>query len=123
MRTASPAFAWLAAAVLTPAAAQVAHVQVTEPLRLVGPLRPVKGGAAVYIVKLRQPGAASYKSVPMALTGEKPSEQAQAARAAAAADLRASSSSSRTIGCSAASAPRMRRSTATVTPSTVSRRG
>ncbi len=59
-------------------------MQVTEPLRLVGPVGPVKGGAAVYIVKLRQPGAASYKSVPMELTGEKPSEQAQAARASAA---------------------------------------
>jgi len=84
MRTVTQAFAWLAAAVLTPAAAQVAHVQVTEPLRLVGPLRPVKGGAAVYIVKLRQPGAASYKAVRMELTGEKPSEQAQSARASAA---------------------------------------
>ncbi len=84
MRTAALALAWLAAAVLTPAAAQVAHVQVTEPLRLVGPLRPVKGGAAVYIVKLRQPGAASYKSMPMELTGEKPSEQARSARASAA---------------------------------------
>ncbi|RPI64151.1 MAG: hypothetical protein EHM50_01120, partial [Lysobacterales bacterium] len=84
MRTPFGAFAWLAATVLTPAAAQVAHVEVTEPLRLVGPLRPVKGGTAVYIVKLRQPGAASYKSVPMTLTGEKPSEQAQSARAAAA---------------------------------------
>lgn len=84
MRTATPAFAWLAAAVLMPAAAQVAHVPLTEPLRLAGPLRPVKGGAAVYIVKLRQPGAASYKSVPMELTGEKPSEQAQSARASAA---------------------------------------
>jgi subtilisin family serine protease len=84
MRTASRAFAWLAAATLTPAGAQVAQVPVTEPLRLVGPLRPVKGGAAVYIVKLRQPGAASYKSAPMTLTGAKPSEQALAARAAAA---------------------------------------
>ncbi len=84
MRIASRAFAWLAAALLTPAAAQVAHVQVTEPLRLSGPLPPVKGGAAVYIVKLRQPGAASYKKVPTTLTGEKPSEQARSASAAAA---------------------------------------
>ena len=84
MRIATRALAWLAVAVLTPAGAQVAHVQVTEPLRLAGPLRPVKGGTAVYIVKLRQPGAASYKSAPMTLTGEKPSEQALAARAAAA---------------------------------------
>src|SRR6185503_2414877 len=78
------AFAWLAAVILLPAAAQPTHVQVTEPLRLVGPLRAGKGGEAVYIVKLRQPGAASYKSVPTALTAEKPSEQARASRAAAA---------------------------------------
>jgi subtilisin family serine protease len=85
MPIARRAFAWLAAAViLTPAAAQVTHVQVTEPLQLVGPLRPVKGGEAVYIVKLRQPGAASLKGVPTAPTAEKPSEQARAARAAAA---------------------------------------
>jgi subtilisin family serine protease len=84
MRTASRALAWLAAAALAPASAQVAHMEITEPLRLAGPLGPVKGGAAVYIVKLRQPGAASYKSAPTTLTGEKPSEQARAARAASA---------------------------------------
>jgi subtilisin family serine protease len=78
------ALAWLTAAVLTPAAAQVTHVQVTEPLRLVGPLQPVKGGATVYIVKLRQPGAASMKSLRTPLTAEKPSEQARSARADAA---------------------------------------
>ena len=73
MPIARRAFAWLAAAViLTPATAQVTHVQVTEPLQLVGPLRPVKGGEAVYIVKLRQPGAASLKGVPTAPTAEKP---------------------------------------------------
>ena len=85
MPIAPRAFAWLAAAVLTmSAAAQVTHVQVTEPLRLVGPLRPVKGGEAVYIVKLRQAGAASLKGVPTPLTAEKPSEQARSSRAAAA---------------------------------------
>src|SRR5262245_20726072 len=85
MPIASRALAWLAAAAfLAPAAAQVTHVQVAEPLRLVGPIRPVKGGEAVYIVKLRQPGAASMKSVPTPLTAEKPSEQARASRAAAA---------------------------------------
>jgi subtilisin family serine protease len=79
------ACAWLAAAAfLTPAAAQVTHVEVTQPLRLAGPLAPVKGGASVYIVKLRQPGAASYKNVPAPLTGEKPSEQARSASAAVA---------------------------------------
>ncbi|HET7607308.1 MAG TPA: S8 family serine peptidase, partial [Gammaproteobacteria bacterium] len=77
--------AWLAAVMLMPAAAQPMHVQVTEPLRLVGPLSPVKGGQAVYIVKLRQPGAASFKNLRTALMAEKPSEQARASRAAAAA--------------------------------------
>jgi subtilisin family serine protease len=80
----SRAFAWLGAALLMPAAAQVTHVQVTEPLRLVGPLQPVKGGASVYIVKLRQPGAASLKSLRTPLTAAKPSEQARSARADAA---------------------------------------
>ncbi len=79
------ALAWLAAAaIVAPAAAQVAQVQVTEPLRLVSPLRPVKGGEAVYIVKLRQAGAASMKILRTAPTADKPSEQARAARAAAA---------------------------------------
>src|SRR5512139_3361814 len=85
MPIAPRAFTWLTAAVLTmSAAAQVTHVQVTQPLRLVGPLRPAKGGEAVYIVKLRQAGAASLKGVPTPLTAEKPSEQARSSRAAAA---------------------------------------
>src|SRR5690348_8167103 len=85
MPIARRAFAWLvAAAIVAPAAAQVMHVPVTEPLQLVGPLRSGKGGEAVYIVKLRQPGAASLKGVPTAATAEKPSEQARASRAAAA---------------------------------------
>jgi subtilisin family serine protease len=84
MSTASRAFAWLAAACLTPVAAQVTHVQITEPLRLAGRLSPVKGGAAVYIVKLREPGAASYKRTPADLTAMKPSPEARASRAAAA---------------------------------------
>ncbi|HSC13941.1 MAG TPA: S8 family serine peptidase, partial [Gammaproteobacteria bacterium] len=84
MPTFSRALAWLTAAMLMPAAAQVAHVQMTEPLRLAGPLQPVKGGATVYIVKLRQPGAASMKSLRTPLTAEKPSEQARSARADAA---------------------------------------
>jgi subtilisin family serine protease len=84
MPTSRSAFAWLAAAFLTPAAAQVTHVQITEPLQLAGPLGPVKGGSAVYIVKLRQPGAASVKPIRTGLTAEKPSEQARAAQAASA---------------------------------------
>src|SRR5262245_34197362 len=79
------ALATLAAvATLAPAAAQVTQAPVTEPLRLVSPLRPVKGGEAVYIVKLRQAGAASLKGLRTAPTADKPSEQARAARAAAA---------------------------------------
>ena len=70
MPTASRAFAWLAAALLTPAAAQVTHVQLTQPLRLAGPLQPDKGGSAVYIVKLRTPGAASYKRDARRLLGD-----------------------------------------------------
>jgi subtilisin family serine protease len=85
MRIRLPALASLAAALLTPAAAQVTHVQRSEPLRLAAPLGPVKGGTAVYIVKLREPGAASYKAVRTALTADKPSEQARAAQAATAA--------------------------------------
>jgi hypothetical protein len=84
MPTLRRAFVWLAALIAVPAAAQPTHVQVTEPLRLVGPLGPVKGGSAVYIVKLRQPGAASLKKLPMALMAEKPSAQLLASRAAAA---------------------------------------
>ena len=84
MAPAPRAFAWLAAALLTPAAAQVTHVPITEPLRLAGPLQPVKGGAAVYIVKLRDPGAASYKRAPTDLSATKPADVTGGARVAAA---------------------------------------
>jgi subtilisin family serine protease len=84
MTTFSRALTWLAAAWLLPAAAQVGHVQVTESLRLVGPAAD-NGGAAVYIVKLRNPGAAAYKRVPADFTADKPaSESARSARASAA---------------------------------------
>jgi subtilisin family serine protease len=73
--TAARALAWLAATLLTPAAAQVTHVPITEPLRLAGPLRPVKGGTAVYIVKLRAPGAASYKRAPANFSTTKPTAE------------------------------------------------
>jgi hypothetical protein len=69
---------------LSPAAAQVTHVQSNQPVQLVGELQPVKGGSAVYIVKLRAPGAASYKRSPTDLSAAKPSELARSARAAAA---------------------------------------
>lgn len=82
LRTLRAVAGLVAAALLAPAAGQVTHVQINEPLRLVGGLSPVKGGSAVYIVKLREPGAASRKGVRSALTAEKPSAQARAARAA-----------------------------------------
>lgn len=73
MTISSRGLAWLAAALATPAAAQVAHVQLREPVRLVGPERPEKGGgAAIYIVKLRAPGAASLKRTPADFASEKP---------------------------------------------------
>ncbi len=84
MRKSPRAYAWLAAAVLTPAAAQVTHVQPTEPLRLASPLPPGKGGAAVYIVKLRTPGAASVKRATLDTSATKPSRETGAARVAAA---------------------------------------
>ncbi|HUQ53192.1 MAG TPA: S8 family serine peptidase, partial [Gammaproteobacteria bacterium] len=84
MPIAPRAVAWLAAAFLTPAAAQVTHVQPTQPVQLLGPLQPVKGGSAVYIVKLRTPGAASYKRSPTDFSAAKPSELARSARSAAA---------------------------------------
>ena len=84
MPIASRASAWLAAALLTPAAAQVTHVQLTQPLRLAGPVSADKGGAAVYIVKLRTPGAARYKRTPADFSATKPNDAARGARAAAA---------------------------------------
>jgi len=57
------AAAALAAAVaLLPATAQVVQDPPTRPMRLLSPVRPVKRPASVYIVKLKAPGAASYKS-------------------------------------------------------------
>lgn len=76
MTTFSRALAWLAAAWLLPAAAQISHVQITEPLRLVGPAAE-KGGAAVYIVKLRTPGAAAYKRAPAEYTADKPASASE----------------------------------------------
>ncbi len=57
------AAATLAAAVaLLPATGQVVQDPPTRPMRLLSPVRPVKRPASVYIVKLKAPGAASYKS-------------------------------------------------------------
>jgi subtilisin family serine protease len=55
-----------------PVAAQLAHVPITEPLRLAAPVRPVKGATAVYIVKLKAPGAASYKGTVAGYAATKP---------------------------------------------------
>jgi subtilisin family serine protease len=76
MTTFSRGLAWLAVAWLLPAAAQVSHVPVTEPLRLVGPAAD-KGGAAVYIVKLRSPGAAAYKRAPADFATDKPESESE----------------------------------------------
>jgi subtilisin family serine protease len=84
MAIASRAARWLAVAFLTPAAAQVTHVPSNQAVRLAGPLQPVKGGSDVYIVKLRAPGAASYKRTSTDLSATKPNELARTARAAAA---------------------------------------
>ena len=60
----SAAFLWLvclAIGAVAPAAAQVTLVPLTDPLRLAAPVRPVKSGTAIYIVQLKDAGAASYK--------------------------------------------------------------
>jgi hypothetical protein len=77
---------WLAVALLGPAAAQVMHVPLTEPLRLAAPLGPVKGGSAVYIVKLRTPGAARMKGAAPDYSADKPANPQQRAGNAAAAE-------------------------------------
>src|SRR5688572_24147997 len=84
MSIAPRAVAWLAAAVLTPAAAQVTHVPITEPFGLASPVSSDKGGSAVYIVKLRTPGAASYKRAPADFSATKPNDAANGARTASA---------------------------------------
>ena len=48
-------------AVAAPIGAQVTVAPLTEPLGVSGPVTPVKSGRAVYIVKLRDAGAATYK--------------------------------------------------------------
>ena len=44
------------------ARAQPTVVPLTKPLRLASPVHPAKGATAIYIVKLKNPGAASYKA-------------------------------------------------------------
>jgi subtilisin family serine protease len=66
------------------AVAQVTHVPLTDPLRLAAPVRPVKGGAAIYIVKLKAPGAATYKGEMAGFAATKPERGERLSRQAAA---------------------------------------
>src|SRR5512143_2196658 len=79
-----------AAVALLPATAQVVQEPVTQPMQLVSPVRPVKRPASVYIVKLKAPGAASYKST-FGETGAAPPTGSQRMRTQAAASAAASS--------------------------------
>ena len=45
-----------------PALAQPTLVPITKPLHLAAPVQPAKGGTAIYIVKLKDPGASAYKA-------------------------------------------------------------
>src|SRR5690606_5360024 len=66
---------WLAA-VGAAALSLPLHAQTPDsapPLRLAAPVRPAKDAASVYIVKLRQPGAASYKGGIAGFAATKPS--------------------------------------------------
>ena len=85
MTTFSRSLAWLAVAWLVPAAAQVSHVTVTQPRGLVGPPAD-KVGTAVYIVKLRSPGAATYKRAAADFAADKPLSASERSARASAAD-------------------------------------
>jgi subtilisin family serine protease len=66
-----------------PKAAGVAAVPITTPIKLAAPARPVKSGAtSVYIVKLKDPGAASYGSASIYSAGRPGTQTASAQRAA-----------------------------------------
>ncbi len=52
--------------------AQPQHEALTAPMRLAAPVRPVKGAASVYIVKLKAPVAVSYRGNVSALGATKP---------------------------------------------------
>ena len=56
-----------------PAHAQPTVGPVTKPLQLAAPVRPAKGGTAIYIVKLKDAGAASYKGGTTGFAATKPS--------------------------------------------------
>ena len=62
-RTLAAAISAVALACLSvPGRAQVVQEPVTQRMQLVSPVRPVKQPVSVYIVKLKAPGAVSYKS-------------------------------------------------------------
>jgi subtilisin family serine protease len=66
--------------------AAVTAVAITTPVKLAAPARPVKSGAtSVYIVKLKDPGAASYGNASIYSAGRSVAQSASAQRAARAA--------------------------------------
>src|SRR5262252_6686624 len=70
----------------TQAPALVAAVPITTPVKLAAPARPVKtGSTSVYIVKLKDPGAASYGNAQIYSAGRSVAQNASAQRAARAA--------------------------------------
>lgn len=52
--------------------AQATHVPLVDPVRLAAPARPAKGGEAIYIVKLKDAGAASYQGERAGYSATKP---------------------------------------------------
>ncbi|HLF12675.1 MAG TPA: S8 family serine peptidase, partial [Gammaproteobacteria bacterium] len=65
-------FALVLIGAVAPAAAQVTLAPLTEPLRLAAPVRPTKSGTAVYIVQLKDAGAANYKGGVSGFAATKP---------------------------------------------------
>ena len=79
---------WIATSVAQPtqAPASVTAVAITTPVKLAVPARPVKSGStSVYIVKLKDPAAASYGNASIYSAGRSVAQSANAQRAARAA--------------------------------------
>ena len=69
-----------------PAVPTVTAVAITTPVKLAAPARPVKSGSAsVYIVKLKDPGAASYGNASIYSAGRPATQSTSMQRAARAA--------------------------------------
>jgi subtilisin family serine protease len=66
--------------------APVSFVPLTKPMRLALPVRPAKSGSAVYLVKLKEPGAASYRGGARALYATRSDTRATKGLRGAAAD-------------------------------------